>query len=89
MRIKNIVGQRYYDPKTGRWSSSDPAGNIDRPNLYTFARNNPMTYVDYFGLSSEAKSFWDIFMENMSLITIANNTVLVKEVVTLGVHWVG
>lgn len=46
-------GQRYYDPRTGRWISPDPAGNIDGPNLYTFAHNNPMTYVDYFGLASE------------------------------------
>lgn len=46
-------GQRYYDSEIGRWISPDPAGNIDGPNLYTFARNNPMTYVDYFGLASE------------------------------------
>lgn len=46
-------GQRYYDPKIGRWISPDPAGDIDGPNLYAFAQNNPMTYVDYFGLASE------------------------------------
>lgn len=46
-------GQRYYDSEIGRWISPDPAGNIDGPNLYTFARNNPMTYIDYFGLASE------------------------------------
>ncbi len=46
-------GQRYYDPKIGRWISPDPAGDIDGPNLYAFARNNPLTYVDYFGLASE------------------------------------
>lgn len=46
-------GQRYYDAQLGRWISPDPAGDIDGPNLYAFARNNPMTYVDYFGLASE------------------------------------
>lgn len=46
-------GQSYYDPKIGRWISPDPAGDIDGPNLYAFARNNPITYVDYFGLASE------------------------------------
>ena len=45
-------GYRYYDPEVGRWISPDPAGTIDGPNLYTFVRNNPMKYVDYFGLSS-------------------------------------
>jgi RHS repeat-associated protein len=51
-------GQRYYDPKTGRWVSSDPAGAIDGPNLYTFAQNNPLTYVDHFGLTAEINEGW-------------------------------
>ncbi len=46
-------GKRYYDPEVGRWISPDPAGNLDGPNLYIFARNNPLIYVDYFGLSAE------------------------------------
>ncbi len=49
-------GKRYYDPKIGRWTSSDPIGSIDGPNLYRFCRNNPLTFVDYFGLASEANS---------------------------------
>lgn len=46
-------GKRYYDPKVGRWISPDPVGNIDGPNLYAYARNNPIAYVDYFGLAAE------------------------------------
>lgn len=46
-------GYRYYDPEVGRWISPDPLGAIDGPNLYAYARNNPMKYVDYFGLSSD------------------------------------
>lgn len=46
-------GKRYYDPEVGRWISPDPAGSIDGPNLYAYARNNPVTYVDYFGLAAE------------------------------------
>ncbi len=45
-------GYRYYDPEVGRWISPDPAGAIDGPNLYAYARNNPMKYVDFFGLNS-------------------------------------
>lgn len=45
-------GYRYYDPEVGRWISPDPLGAIDGPNLYAYARNNPMKYVDYFGLNS-------------------------------------
>ncbi|MCK4934378.1 MAG: RHS repeat-associated core domain-containing protein, partial [Simkaniaceae bacterium] len=45
-------GYRYYDPQIGRWITPDPKGAIDGPNLYEYTRSNPMTYVDYFGLSS-------------------------------------
>jgi RHS repeat-associated protein len=45
-------GYRYYDAQVGRWVSPDPLGAIDGPNLYAYARNNPMKYVDYFGLNS-------------------------------------
>ncbi len=45
-------GYRYYDPQLGRWISPDPLGTVDGPNLYAYARNNPMKYVDYFGLNS-------------------------------------
>lgn len=46
-------GYRYYDPAIGRWISPDPMSTIDGPNLYAFVRNNPVKYVDYFGLASE------------------------------------
>ncbi|MBS0626440.1 MAG: hypothetical protein JSS32_10360, partial [Verrucomicrobia bacterium] len=45
-------GYRYYDPEVGRWICPDPLGPIDGPNLYAYARNNPMKYLDYFGLNS-------------------------------------
>jgi RHS repeat-associated protein len=46
-------GYRYYDPEIGRWITPDPLGNIDGPNLYAYAHNNPMKYVDFFGLSAK------------------------------------
>jgi len=47
------IGHRYYDSETSRWISPDPAGDVDGPNLYVYCKNNPLTYVDYFGLASE------------------------------------
>ncbi len=49
---------RYYDPTVGRFLSRDPIGLIvgspfDQ-NRYTYARNNPLRYVDPSGLASEA-----------------------------------
>ena len=47
------IGCRYYDPEIGRWIDPDPAGDLDGPNPYAYCRNNPLTYIDYFGLASE------------------------------------
>ena len=40
---------RYYVPWVGRWASSDPAGLVDGLNLYAFARDNPLLFVDRTG----------------------------------------
>ena len=46
---------RYYDPTTGRFNRLDPyVGSVENPsslNKYTYANNNPITLVDYSGLS--------------------------------------
>ena len=39
-------GYRYYQPWSGRWLSSDPAGTVDGLNLFRMCRNNPVTYTD-------------------------------------------
>jgi RHS repeat-associated protein len=43
---------RYYDPKTGRFTQSDPTGLFDGMNTYLYARANPFKYVDLNGLWS-------------------------------------
>ena len=40
---------RYYAPWLGRWTSADPAGTIDGPNLYRYVRNNPVALTDPSG----------------------------------------
>ena len=49
----NYHGARYYAPWLGRWASSDPAEMIDGPNLYLFARSNPIRSTDPSGTDSE------------------------------------
>ncbi|MFI5344065.1 MAG: RHS repeat domain-containing protein, partial [Chlamydiales bacterium] len=43
-------GLRYYDPEAGRWITTDPAGFEDGPNLYAYVHNNPLIYLDQYGL---------------------------------------
>jgi RHS repeat-associated protein len=42
---------RYYDPKVGRYISSDPIGLEGGLNTYTYALNNPLRYFDPDGLA--------------------------------------
>ncbi len=43
-------GARYYAPWLGRWLKTDPAGLQDGPNLYRYARNNPVCLNDPNGM---------------------------------------
>lgn len=39
-------GRRYYAPTLARFSTTDPAGFADGPNLYAYVGGNPIMYVD-------------------------------------------
>lgn len=42
---------RAYDPELGRWISEDPIGERGGLNLYCYGMNQPVTRIDYLGLS--------------------------------------
>ena len=46
---------RYYSPALGRFLQPDPVLYEDTLNLYLYARNNPLTLADPYGLSAEVK----------------------------------
>lgn len=46
-------GARYCAPWLGRWVSADPAGMADGPNLYAYARDNPVGWRDTGGMQGE------------------------------------
>ena len=42
----HYFGRRYYAADIGRWTTADPAGYADGPNLYAYVHNHPMAYID-------------------------------------------
>jgi RHS repeat-associated protein len=46
-------GARYYASWLGRWTSADPAGLVDGPNLYGYVRGNPLRSKDPSGMWDE------------------------------------
>jgi len=45
-----LNGVRYYAPWLARWTSPDPAGSVDGPNLYAYSGNNPVSHADPTGM---------------------------------------
>jgi RHS repeat-associated protein len=45
---------RYYDPGTGRFTQEDPIGVAGGLNLYGFAKGDPVTYRDPYGLKADS-----------------------------------
>ena len=41
---------RFYDPETGRYISADPIGLDGGMNLYAYVENDPVNYIDPWGL---------------------------------------
>jgi len=48
-------GMRYRDLNTGTFTTADPAGFVDGPNLYAYVRQNPWTHFDPEGLTVDFK----------------------------------
>ena len=42
---------RWYDPETTRWTTPDPLGIVDGPNVYAYVGDGPVRFSDVLGLT--------------------------------------
>ena len=48
---------RVMDPNTGRFTSEDPLGFVDGPNVYSYTKNSPVCRLDPLGLNDRESAF--------------------------------
>jgi len=44
-----LQAYRVYSPAMARWTTRDPLGMVDGPNMYGYVGGNPIFFVDLFG----------------------------------------
>lgn len=59
-------GARYYAPWLGRWTSADPTGVADGPNVYAYATNSPVVLYDPSGIAGEKPNEFDRVIMQMT-----------------------
>ena len=50
---------RDYNPQTGRFLQPDPLGQLPGPNIYSYCQNNPVNWVDPWGMEECRNSIYD------------------------------
>jgi RHS repeat-associated protein len=70
-------GARYYAPWLGRWTSADPSGIQDGPNVFAYVNNNPVEKTDPTGN-------WDISWKHVAIGALTAVVVIGAVALTAG-----
>lgn len=67
-------GFRSYNPVIGRFTTPDPLGMVDGLNRYLYCANNPVNWVDPWGLCKEGQSYnqlppWALVVGGVTIAT--------------------
>ncbi len=86
----NYHGARYYAPWLGRWTSADPIGIGDGPNLFQYGQNNPIMLVDPGGSEATSPKINDVRTTNTETTHMINGDegFSEKRTTTTGEGWV-
>lgn len=57
-------GARYYAPWLGRWTSPDPLGMVDGPNVYTYCNSDPVNWTDATGTMMKKSDMTNSLLKN-------------------------
>ncbi|KAA8892865.1 virulence plasmid 65kDa B protein-domain-containing protein [Sphaerosporella brunnea] len=71
-------GLRYYAPWLGRWTSPDPLGDVDGPNLFVYVNNDSVNFDDHGGSmmrGKQGKEEEEKPQTNLATTTTATTTV--------------
>ncbi len=49
---------RNYSPAMARWTTEDPLGMVDGPNMYGYALSSPVLHIDWMGLECSPPFCW-------------------------------
>ncbi|HBT82649.1 MAG TPA: hypothetical protein DEB35_04180 [Desulfuromonas sp.] len=72
---------RMYDPQEGRFLSKDPIGFAGGINVYAYVHNNPINWIDPFGLVDK-----NLFPPSQSINGYANAVPSPNNTYTVGAH---
>ena len=64
----SFFGRRYYDCEIGKWTTPDPLGFSDGPNLYAYVHNRPMKYTELVSQKAGGREIRAIYNPSYGIV---------------------